>query len=44
MGRKFVDGINEKNVDQNKPNKENGKVQNMEGIWQNLIFPFLNVA
>ena len=38
--KKFVDGIDEKYVDQNKP--ANGNVRNKEGIRQNLIFPFFN--
>ena len=40
--KKFVGGIDEKNVDQHKPANDN--VQSMEGIRQILLFPcfFLN--
>ena len=38
--QKFVDGIDEKSVDQNKP--PNGNVRNREVIRQNLIFPLVN--
>ena len=37
---KFVDRIDEKYVDQNKP--ANGNVIIKEGIRQNVIFPFFN--
>ena len=37
---KFVDGIDEKYVDHNKP--ANGIVHSREGIRQHLIFPFFD--
>ena len=38
--KKFVYGIDEKYVDQNKP--VNGNVLDREGILQNLIFPLFS--
>ena len=38
--KRFVDGIDEKYVAQNKPSNVN--VQNKEGIRQSRIFPFVN--